>query len=249
MICDIKTPLTQIADAINKGRVENIVSGKADSQQEILNRFQLFKNSFEVRWKDASLLRDKKIPTVDGKVRVYGVIGETADIEQSFSLQNKINFIKTKGQAKADQLSNDVESIIKKESGTAIHSVMEQLVNHLISNEYKDKVISVEITPLSMADIKKILPLNDESFGRLLKTAKALIDNSIKIQDTIDPTQKPIIVSEQILGSGNKGFLGKWKDTATRSRACNCRACRKYQCRLDQHSAQSCRATRWSWAR
>ena len=62
MKCDVKTPLTQIADAIIKGRVENIISGLADTQQEILNRLQLFKNSFQIRWKDASLLRDKKYP-------------------------------------------------------------------------------------------------------------------------------------------------------------------------------------------
>lgn len=203
MKCDVKTPLTQIADAIIKGRVENIISGLADTQQEILNRLQLFKNSFQIRWKDASLLRDKKIPTVNNQVRVYGVVGQEADIERSFTLQGKINFIKAKGAAKADELSADVESIIKRESGTAIHSVMEQLINYFISNEYKDKVLSTELIPMSLEDIKKILPLSSVNFDKLAKTARALIDNAIKIQNTIDSTQKPIIVTEQILGSGN----------------------------------------------
>jgi len=201
MICDVKTPLSQVADAIIKGRVEELASGKADNQQEILNRFQLFQNSFEVRWKDESLLRDKRIPTLNGKVRVYGVKGQDADIEKSFTLEGKMNFEALKGKEKAKEISEAEESILKKDTGTAVHSVMEQLTKYFIANEYKDKVLTTDAgAALSLAEIKKIINLSDRDFKVLFDTAKQFITDAIETQNKIDPTQKPIIVAEQIVG-------------------------------------------------
>jgi hypothetical protein len=202
MICDVKTPLSQVAEAITKGRIEDIASGKADTQQEILNRFQLFQNSFEVRWKDESLLRDKKIPTINGKVRVYGVKNQEADIEKSFTLEGKVNFENKIGKERAKQISEAEESILKKDTGTAVHSVMEQLTKYFIANEFKDKVLTTDTgSALSLADIKKIVKLSDRNFKVLYDTAKQFITDAIETQNKIDPSQKPIVVAEQIVGT------------------------------------------------
>lgn len=204
MKCDIKTPLSVVADVIRKTNIKSLMQGKLDSIEEAVNRLDLFTNSFQIRFKDASLLRNKKLPTQDGKVRVYGVIDQDADVEESFTAEGKIKFTDKVGPERAAQLSKEEESIIKKESGTAVHAVLEGYLNLLATTEFKDSlVLPNSKKAISETEIKKLLSLPDPAYEGLKKTARELIKQNLEIQSKIDAKGKMIISTEQILGDGN----------------------------------------------
>jgi hypothetical protein len=203
MKCDIKTPISEVAEAIRTHSIEKIISGKSDSQQETVNRLQLFRNSFQTIYVKADQLKNKKIPTVDGLARVYAPVGYTDTwVEETFTTEGKINFEKKKGKFEAERISKEYESILKKESGTAIHNFLEKTINNLILTKYKDSVIAPSDISIDN-DVDSLIKLPKTAKDNLIKTAEKLITDAIANQKEIDPNGKVAIFTEQILGDSN----------------------------------------------
>jgi hypothetical protein len=203
MKCDIKTPISEVAEAIRTHSIEKIISGKSDNQQETINRLQLFRNSFQTIYVKADQLKNKKIPTLDGLARVYSPKGYNDTwVEETFTTEGKVNFEKKKGKFEAERISKEYESILKKESGTAIHNFLEKTINNLILTKYKDSVIAPSDISIDN-NVDSLIKLPKAAKDNLIKTAEKLITDAIANQKEIDPNGKVGIFTEQILGDSN----------------------------------------------
>jgi hypothetical protein len=204
--CRIDMTASEVADAINKQALSKIMSGKADSIEEVKTRLNFFDTKFEK--KEVPLETVKSVSgkylvkeSSPGMANVYTVAGEpTGIIPETFTTEGSVKFEKKMGKTKAASISSAADSIIKKDSGTVVHKALEDMITTLAATEYSDRVQGREgVTPKSFEDIKKETGLNRDVLNELYKLAKELLDDAVATQKSIDPKQKPLIRTEQKL--------------------------------------------------
>ena len=206
MPCNFNYSASETADLITKKRISDIMSGRPKDVQEAAERLFWFQDNFEVKEVSAESLKRKDIPTTEGKARVYGIKGSTAlQIEESFTTEAKKKFIAIKGKARAEEISKDPTNIIKQRTGTKVHLALQHAVLRLSKTKYAGRVISnSKQTPVSRAEIMNGTGFSEKVMNGIDKTAEALIEQVLEIQDGIDKKGKVAIVPESILVKDGK---------------------------------------------
>lgn len=198
--CNIQQPLPEIADAINKQQIENLMSGKAESLQEVINRLEFFNQNFEKKEIPIEQVRLQigkyLVKDTGGKANVYLTKGGGAIIPETFTTEGSLKFEKTMG-SKASTITNSADSIIKKDSGTIVHKALEDLIN--LSAKENGLLYKRDAEIKTIQQIQDDSGLDTNNFKELILVAKGLISDAIKTQNEIDPTKKPIIFTEQRL--------------------------------------------------
>ena len=191
--CDINMSGSQLADIIRNHMVANLFSGKAETQQEAINRMQLFDR----------LLESKEL----GDRRGYGVKGLSIDqalIEETFTTEGSKKFERKKGTAKAKEINESLFSIAQRDTGTYLHKTLEDVIGALATSIYKGKVLIRDGSYKSIKELRAESKLSEEQFNTLYKTADKLIKDSIENQKQKDPTGKVYIAPEQRLMASTK---------------------------------------------
>jgi hypothetical protein len=191
--CNVNMSESQMADIIRNHMIANLFSGKAETQQEAINRMQLFDR----------LLESKQV----GDKRGYGVTGlpiEQAFIEETFTTEGSKKFEAKKGTAKAKEINENPFSIAQRDIGTYLHKTLEDIISALATSTYKDKVLIRDGSYKSIKELRAESKLSEEQFNTLYKTAERLIKDSIETQNQKDPTGKVYIAPEQRLMASNK---------------------------------------------
>jgi hypothetical protein len=191
--CDINMSGSQLADIIRNHMAANLFSGKAETQQEAINRMQLFDR----------LLESKEL----GDRRGYGVKGISIDqalIEETFTTEGSKKFERKKGTAKAKEINENPFSIAQRDTGTYLHKTLEDIIGTLATSIYKDKVLIRDGSYKSIKELRAESKLSEEQFNTLYKTAERLIKDSIETQKQKDPTGKVYIAPEQRLMASTK---------------------------------------------
>ena len=169
--CDINMSGSQLADIIRNHMVANLFSGKAETQQEAINRMQLFDR----------LLESKEL----GDRRGYGVKGISIDqalIEETFTTEGSKKFERKKGTAKAKEINESLFSIAQRDTGTYLHKTLEDVIGALATSIYKGKVLIRDGSYKSIKELRAESKLSEEQFNTLYKTADKLIKDSIENQ-------------------------------------------------------------------
>lgn len=191
--CDVNMSGSGLADIIRNHMIANLFQGKAETQQEAINRMQLLDR----------LLESKQL----GDKRKYGVKGISIDqalIEETFTTEGSEEFERKKGPVESKKINDNPFSIAQRDIGTYLHKTLEDIINALATSTYKDKVLIRDGNYKSIKDLRADSKLSEEHFNTLYKTADRLIKDSIETQNQKDPAGKVYIAPEQRLMASTK---------------------------------------------
>ena len=186
--CSTNTSLNDVADAIRNHKIANLYSGKAETQEEGINRLQLLDRFLETKEEN-------------GK-RVYGVVGlsiDKASIKETFTTEGTKKFEQKMGPVKSAEINKSPLSILQRDTGTYLHNSLENIIQALATTTYKDKVLIRPGTYKNLTQLKGESRLNESEFNKLIKTAQKLISDAIEKQTKKDPTGKVYVATEQRL--------------------------------------------------
>ena len=191
--CDINMSGSGLADIIRNHMIANLFQGKAETQQEAINRLELLDR----------LLESKDIG--DNK-KGYGVKGlpiSQAIIEETFTTEGSKKF-EAKNKSRAKEINESPFSIAQRDTGTYLHKTLEDIIGALATSTFKDKVTIRSGNYKSIAELRADTKLSEAHFNTLYKTAERLIKDSIETQKQKDPAGKVYIAPEQRLMASTK---------------------------------------------
>jgi hypothetical protein len=162
--------------------------GSPESAEEMITLLEKLNNDLEIKYVDFDLTSKKGLTVTDeNKVRVYGVKGDPESI-----IENTFSKVGTGGNRLETKDPYTVASTV---TGQTTHNQMENAIQKLIHTKYKGKVLSNK--PVFAHADNPQLPR--AVIEKLENIADGIIKNAIKKQEAIDPNQKAIIATEQIL--------------------------------------------------
>jgi hypothetical protein len=198
MTCNINSPIGDIAESVNKDRLDFIK--KAETLDDVKDTFDFFNSNLEIKVITKEQLKNKKLAGIEDEIRVYNFKGTEVNLEETFTTQGKLAFIQKKGAEKAKEIQAKESSIFKRDTGTKIHRGIELLIPYMIKEKYADKfILPKHMSAKSLNEIKNDTDLSDQSITELLQMVDALLAQSVAIQKNIDPKAKMLISSEQKL--------------------------------------------------
>lgn len=203
MGCVTNISQSELSDMFKAKNFDKFKENKPQTIEELSDWINYINDLLEVKEVPEAEIKDKKIPTQGGKGRVYQFTKEPLYIEKTSTTEPKQNFIKTVGKKQAEEINTRRDSIIKRETGTIFHEVMEDL-NALLTQDpkYKDRFI--------LRNKSKRIPTRNEILSKipsdtsvkaaiykvLEDTARAEFDAILVKQNAIDPKGKILVDTE-----------------------------------------------------
>ena len=134
--------------------------------------------------------------------------GRTTDVQTR-------NFIKDKGLARAREISQRVDNIVKARGGEKVHFGAEQLIYRFLEiGTFKNlmplsEVDGQTVDTMTEAQIKEELGVSDRDFRNLKAGVEKLLQDISTIQDRINPGEQAILLPEQFVLNPREDYGGK----------------------------------------
>lgn len=139
-------------------------------------------------------------------VERYAVKGElTPALSKRITDEVTRKFIKSKGRVKAKEITSSPDTQIKANTGTKLHTAMQDIMELLIEISDSKSLIknssikSYGYQKKSLKAIKEALGVSDKYFNELLRHQKQVLKDIIAFQEKIDPNGQVQIFTEQFV--------------------------------------------------
>jgi hypothetical protein len=220
-----KNSVSEIRDMVENKKY-GLPTFADQTQEESAVKLDLYRNIVTTKPIDNDTLKQGYHLDSSGKtMRYVWVDTDKVAFQYRSTDRGKQNFVKKKGRQTAEKLSNTPDNILKRELGTALHSLAENIMKYYIStiddsvidkSPYKDfKLVTAE-------DIKSLVQ-NDKylkdyfvytgkdkspTLNAFSSAVKEIIQEAIKTQKNIDPNGKVKIYTEQFIFDAKKSLGG-----------------------------------------
>jgi len=214
-------PKNLTEDQVRAKALHNEFFGKITSESTPLEkRAALIKmrqhfKIIEVEGKFLNKITKKRLQVQEGEV-VERYAGAVADfiISGRISDPNAEAFIRARGgKQETDAMNALSDSILAAETGTKIHSVVQSIIEQLVSAEkselvHKNTEEGYGATLMSDSEMMNLLGINARRLGNLKKGVKEIFETIKETQKIIDPMGKVSILTEQFIADFNKDIGG-----------------------------------------
>jgi len=223
MACRIdykQNPVSEIRDAVEKKKYA-FETFPDQTQEETAAKLDMYRNIVTTELVSNEELGQGYHLDPSGKtMRYVWVDTKSLAFKNRVTDKSKAKFVKKKGKLVADALGNTPDNINKKELGTALHSLAENIMNlylHTFDSEFIDKS-NLKDKPDIIKLIKENEYLKDyflttsgnlnDNFTNFSLGVKEILENAIETQKNINPAGKFKVYTEQFIPDFKKNTGG-----------------------------------------